>query len=102
MEEFWGKGFGELLLNNLIAKSEQEGYWTLQAGIFPENKSSLRLHQKLGFQVVGIRDMARCCVNGTQEHCSWDSMSLINCQDTDNSVRSVKGYSMDSKLIHHN
>ena len=54
--EYWGMGIGELLLKNLITKSEQEGYWTLQAGIFPENLNSLQLHQKLGFQVVGTRE----------------------------------------------
>ena len=53
--EYWRMGIGELLFRNLITKSEQEGYWTLQAGIFPENTSSLQLHQKLGFKVVGTR-----------------------------------------------
>jgi L-amino acid N-acyltransferase YncA len=37
----------------LIVCSEENGYWTLQAGIFPENTSSLKLHQKCGFTVVG-------------------------------------------------
>jgi len=49
-------GFGSALLNRLIQSSEAEGIWTLQAGIFPENKASIRLHQKLGFRVVGTRE----------------------------------------------
>lgn len=50
-----GKGAGEMLLDNLIKKSEGEGIWTLQAGIFPENESSINLHKNLGFQVVVLR-----------------------------------------------
>ena len=49
-------GIGSALLDRLIQSSEAEGIWTLQAGILPENKASIRLHQKLGFRVVGIRE----------------------------------------------
>lgn len=51
-----GKGVGKLLLKRLIEQSEQNGFWTLQAGIFPENIASLKIHQDLGFRIVGIRD----------------------------------------------
>jgi L-amino acid N-acyltransferase YncA len=51
-----GKGVGSLLLQELIRTSEANGIWTLQAGIFPENKPSLLLHFKHGFRVVGIRE----------------------------------------------
>ena len=54
-EENRGMGVGEVLLKELINISEKEGIWTLQAGIFPENESSLQLHKKLGFQEVGLR-----------------------------------------------
>ena len=40
----------------LITESENEGFWSLQAGIFPENISSIELHKKCGFRVVGIRE----------------------------------------------
>lgn len=50
-----GKGIGSVLLRELIGVSEGNGIWTLQAGIFSENQSSLRLHVKHGFQVVGVR-----------------------------------------------
>ena len=50
------KGIGTRLLKELIEASEHNNFWTLQAGIFPENKASLRIHEKLGFNVVGIRD----------------------------------------------
>lgn len=51
-----GKGIGKLLLKNLILASEKEGYWTLQAGIFIENKASVSIHESLGFRVVGKRE----------------------------------------------
>ena len=53
---FSGKGIGSDLLNQLVKASEQEGIWTLQAGIFPENASSLKIHEKAGFRILGIRE----------------------------------------------
>lgn len=53
---FRGRGVGNALLSALIAASEREGFWTLQAGIFPENEASLALHAKHGFRVIGRRE----------------------------------------------
>lgn len=50
------KGVGNILLQHLINKSENVGFWTLQAGIFPENTGSLRLHEKYGFRRIGTRE----------------------------------------------
>jgi phosphinothricin acetyltransferase len=47
---------GTRLLESLISESESEGFWTLQAGIFPENVASLKLHENLGFRKVGFRE----------------------------------------------
>lgn len=58
-----GKGAGGLLLAGLIGESERHGLWTLQAGIFPENVASLRLHESQGFRVVGVRERLGC-MNG--------------------------------------
>ncbi len=55
-----GKKVGSKLLNALIQSSESNGVWTLQAGIFPENIASLKLHEDHGFRVVGIRDRLGC------------------------------------------
>ena len=55
-KKFRGLGIGKLLLNNLIEQSETAGLWTLQAGIFPENKGSIKLHEKLGFRRIGHRE----------------------------------------------
>ena len=48
-----GRGVGRILLGELVARAEEDGYWTLLAGIFPENAASLALHTALGFRVVG-------------------------------------------------
>lgn len=53
---FRGQGVGRALLSALIAESEQNGIWTLQAGIFPENSASIALHKSLGFRIVGRRE----------------------------------------------
>jgi phosphinothricin acetyltransferase len=50
-----GCSIGAMLMARLIADSEAEGIWTLQAGIFPENTASIELHAKAGFRVVGTR-----------------------------------------------
>jgi phosphinothricin acetyltransferase len=51
-----GKGIGRQLLDALIRESEQHNFWTLQAGIFPENVASIRLHEACGFRIVGRRE----------------------------------------------
>ena len=50
-----GEGIGRLLLERLVSSTEADGIWTVQAGIFPENDASLRLHERAGFEVVGRR-----------------------------------------------
>ena len=51
-----GRGVGRALLDAVISRSEAAGIWTLQAGIFPENKPSVRLHLGCGFRLVGVRE----------------------------------------------
>ena len=53
---FRGRGCGRALLEALIRSSEAAGIWTLQAGIFPENDESVRLHLRCGFREVGRRE----------------------------------------------
>ena len=50
-----GAGVGRMLLDRLIASTENAGIWTIQSGIFPENAASLALHERAGFRVVGRR-----------------------------------------------
>ncbi|HTR27649.1 MAG TPA: GNAT family N-acetyltransferase [Puia sp.] len=51
-----GMGVGTALMQAVIADSEANGIWTLQAGIFPENTASIRLHENVGFRRVGFRE----------------------------------------------
>lgn len=51
-----GHGLGSQLLQALIEASEDAGIWTLQAGIFPENASSLAIHLRSGFREIGRRE----------------------------------------------
>ena len=55
-EEARGKGIGSKLMQALIMQSEENGLWTLQSGIFPENKGSIKLHEKMGFRYIGKRE----------------------------------------------
>ena len=54
-EKSRGRGVGQLLLHDLIHKSEKSGIWTLQTGIFPENEDSLNFFKKCDFHEVGWR-----------------------------------------------
>lgn len=51
-----GRGVGRALLTALVEASERAGFWTLQAGIFPENAASIALHRFCGFRVVGTHE----------------------------------------------
>jgi phosphinothricin acetyltransferase len=51
-----GHGVGYQLMLRLIADSEAQGIWTLQAGIFPENIASIAMHERAGFRVLGRRE----------------------------------------------
>jgi L-amino acid N-acyltransferase YncA len=58
------RGIGRLLLNALIESSERAGFWTLQAGIFPENEGSIALHEGCGFRLVGKRERVGRMLDG--------------------------------------
>ncbi len=51
-----GRGVGRLLLEAMVRASEEAGIWTMQTGIFPENRASLALHEACGFRVLGVRE----------------------------------------------
>lgn len=53
---YQGKKLGSNLLKKLIEESEDQQIWTLQAGIFPENNASLKIHENVGFRTVGYRE----------------------------------------------
>jgi L-amino acid N-acyltransferase YncA len=51
-----GRGIGKALLTSLVAGADRAGIWTIQTGIFPENRASLALHRRCGFRTVGTRE----------------------------------------------
>jgi len=55
-EDVRGRGVGRRLLDALVARAEEAGVWTLQAGIFPENRASIAIHAAVGFRVLGTRE----------------------------------------------
>ena len=66
-----GQGIGRALLESLVDTSEKSGIWTLQSGIFPENRASLALHRECGFREVGRREKIGC-MNGV-----WRDVLLL-------------------------
>jgi L-amino acid N-acyltransferase YncA len=66
-----GRGAGRLLLDALIASTEEAGIWTIQSGVFPENTASLRLHQRAGFRTVGVRERVG------RHHGRWRDVVLL-------------------------
>ena len=59
------------MLNALIASSEAEGIWTLEAGMFAYNQASRALHKKCGFREVGYRERLG------QLHGVWHDVILL-------------------------
>lgn len=49
-----GRGVGRALLETLVRASEAAGFWMLLAGIMVENSASLALHERCGFERVGV------------------------------------------------
>ena len=66
-----GMGVGKTLLQALIQESEQAEIWSLQAGIFRENKASLTLHLVCGFREIGYQER-KGCLNGV-----WHDVILM-------------------------
>jgi L-amino acid N-acyltransferase YncA len=55
-EEARGRGVGAALLDALIASADEAGFWTIEAGMFPENTATIALHEHAGFRLVGRRE----------------------------------------------
>ena len=66
-----GRGIGRALLAAVVASAERGGIWTVQAGIFPENLASVRLHRACGFRIVGVRERLG------QLHGHWRDVLLL-------------------------
>ncbi|MEU3512917.1 N-acetyltransferase family protein [Streptomyces longwoodensis] len=69
--EVRGRRVGSALLRALIASTEAAGIWTIQSGIFPENTSSLAVHERAGFRVIGTRERIG------RHHGVWRDVTLV-------------------------
>ncbi|MGE7689848.1 N-acetyltransferase family protein [Lysinibacillus sp. NPDC097214] len=66
-----GKGIASRLFKVLIEDSEKAGIWTLQSSIFAINTSSIKLHKKMGFRIVGTREKV------AQLHGKWHDTVIM-------------------------
>lgn len=48
-----GKGYGKVLLNEIINRAIQEDFHVLVGGIDSDNKVSIQFHEKMGFEFSG-------------------------------------------------
>ena len=79
--DFHGQGLGKALLAALIAASEKEGIWSLEAGVFPENEASIALHHRLGFETVGRkRGLGRMSYGPMKDQ--WRDVMLLQRRST--------------------
>jgi len=53
---YLAKGIGSKLMEEVIQSSEENGIWTLNSSVFPENIATLKLHEKFGFRIIGIKE----------------------------------------------
>jgi len=66
-----GRGVARALLDALIESTDAAGIWTIQSGVFPENVASLRLHEQVGFRIVGVRERVG------RRHGRWRDVVLL-------------------------
>ena len=71
-----GRGVGDALMRGLIERAEAANVWTLQAGIFPENTVSLKLHARHGFREVGRRERLGKMTHGPRAG-EWRDVLLL-------------------------
>jgi L-amino acid N-acyltransferase YncA len=81
-----GRRIGSALLTALIASTEQDGIWTIQAAVFPDNEQSLRLHLSHGFRVVGRREKIARMAHGPAAG-QWRDTVLVERRRQDEAVR---------------
>jgi len=54
--DFRARGIGSQLMEKVIQSSEENGIWTLNSSVFPENIATLKLHERFGFRIIGFKE----------------------------------------------
>lgn len=71
-----GLGLGTVLLQALAKSTENDGIWTIQASVFPENYATLKLHLANGYVIVGRRQRIARMTHGPSTG-QWRDTVLI-------------------------
>ncbi len=66
-----GRGVGRALLSELVTQADDEGIWTIQAGVMDGNDASVALHIACGFRIVGTRERL------AQKHGVWRDVLVL-------------------------
>ena len=53
VKEYWNKGIGSQLLNNIIAFAKENNFEIIDLQVRSDNKSAIHLYEKYGFKKVG-------------------------------------------------
>lgn len=84
-----GQGVGRLLLEHLISSCESAGIWTINSTIFPGNTGSLKLHEKLGFRIIGRRERISRIARGPRTG-QWQDVIILERRSNTVGVDSVE------------
>ena len=52
-KEYWNKGIGSQLLNNIIAFAKENNFDSIDLQVRSDNKSAIHLYEKYGFKKIG-------------------------------------------------
>ena len=58
LRDFWGLGIGSILMEELIKWSEDVGIERIELNVLEDNTRAIRLYEKFGFEVEGIKRKA--------------------------------------------
>lgn len=72
------RGVGRALMTALIAAAETAGVWTLHSSIHADNTTSLALHDRTGFRVIGRRKRIARRADGWADTLLMERRSEIN------------------------
>lgn len=76
--EVRGRGVGRALLEALIAASEAAGIWTLHSSIHADNATSIALHHRSGFRLIGRREGIARRADGWADTLLMERRSRVN------------------------